>query len=199
MNPWTAVYSNRYTPMYNSTYAPGLPMYQGLIKTPMTYCPDTTKEEEPRLPNTPENQNMAPGYGLTFGGNAATEKKQNQRLITIPPGAHSEPWGENQTGLPCLLTIKRLTAPSATVLMLDSIYMSGDYINRQSPGVMNDSASSGKICFRHKNRANCGFADGHAAAMDILSLARAHQRNYTEAKTLYGVTKNLKLISAQGK
>ena len=198
MSPWTAVYSNRGNKGYNTSYAPGLPIHQALIKTPMTYCPETTKEDEPHIPNTKENVTNGLGYGMTFGGAVSEEAKANDRLITIPAAAHSEPWGVNATGLPCVVTVKKLTSPSSSALLLDSINMSGANINVQSSSVRNNNSTAGKICFRHKNRANCGFADGHAAGMDINSLAREHQRNYSAVKTLYGVNKYLQLISAKG-
>ena len=198
MSPWILVYSDRGQKSYHSSVL-GLPIHMGLIKSKMTYCPDLSKDDEPNVTRTSGNILTTAAYGMTFGGAADNDSKASDRLITIPRAAHSEPWGVNATGLPCIVSIKNLTSPSTSAFLLDSVNMSGDKINQQSASVRNNDSTSGKICFRHRDRANAVYADGHAAARDIRSLAKEHRRNFAGTnygKTLRGVTRSLQLISA---
>ncbi|MBR4664913.1 MAG: prepilin-type N-terminal cleavage/methylation domain-containing protein [Lentisphaeria bacterium] len=198
MSPWIMVYGDRGQKAYSGSVA-GLPIHMGLVKTKMTYCPDLSKEDEPNITRTTANVTTSVGYGMTFGGAVSDDSKANDRLITIPRGAHSEPWGVNASGLPCVVTVKKLTSPSTSALLLDSVNMGGNKMNAQSASVRNNNSTNGKICFRHKNRANAVYADGHAAPRDIRSLAQDHRRSFigtNYGKTLYGVTRSLQLIHA---
>ena len=196
---WILVYGDRGQKAYSGT-APGMPIHMGLVKTKMTYCPDLSKVDETYAPRTTANVTAGFGYGMTFGGAVKDYSSASDRLITIPQAAHSEPWGVNASGLPCVVTVKKLNSPSSSALMLDSVNMSGTKMGMQCGLARNNNGTSaGKICFRHNNRTNGGFADGHAEAKDIQSLARDHRRNYAGTgfgKTLYGVTRSLQLISA---
>ena len=192
-SPWTGVYSTLGHKGFNA--ATGIPIYLGLIPKISTYCPDTTPEDDALRKTASSNL----GYGMTFGGAVRNLTNANDRLITIPMEAHSEPWGINASGLPCVVAIKKLKSPATSALMLDSVHMGGDNKNVQSVSVRNNNSTNGKICFRHNNRANAGYSDGHAASRSIHELAQDHRRSYigTEyGQTLYGVTPSLELISA---
>ena len=192
-SPWTGVYSTLGHKGFNA--ATGIPIYLGLIPKISTYCPDTTPEDDALRKTVSSNL----GYGMTFGGAVRNLTNANDRLITIPMEAHSEPWGINASGLPCVVAIKKLKSPATSALMLDSVHMGGDNKNVQSVSVRNNNSTNGKICFRHNNRANAGYSDGHAASRSIHELAQDHRRSYigtSYGTTLYGVTSTLELISA---
>ena len=198
MSTWILVYGDRGQKAYSGT-APGMPIHMGLVKTKMTYCPDLSKIDETYAPRTTANVTAGFGYGMTFGGAVKDYSSASDRLITIPQAAHSEPWGYNASGLPCVVTVKKLSSPSSSALMLDSVNMSGTKMGMQCGLVRNNNGTSaGKICFRHNNRANTGYADGHATGRDVQSLAQDHRRSYVGTnygKKLYGVTRSLQLIS----
>ena len=198
MSTWILVYGDRGNKAYSGSAA-GLPIHMGLVKTKMTYCPDLSKVDEPYVPRTTANVTAGFGYGMTFGGAVKDYSSASDRLITIPQAAHSEPWGFNASGLPCVVTVKKLTSPSSSALLLDSVNMSGTKMGMQCGLVRNNNGTSaGKICFRHNNRANTGYADGHATGRDVQSLAQDHRRNFggtNYGKKVYGVTRSLQLIS----
>ena len=192
-SPWTSVYGDRGHKGFNA--ATGIPIYMGVVKAKTTYCPDTTAVDDTFLKTTVTNF----GYGMTFGGAVSNLSNANDRLVTIPMEAHSEPWGVNASGLPCVVAIKKLKSAATSALLLDSIMMGGTDKNSQSTSVRNNNSTNGKICFRHNNRANAGYADGHAAARSVHDLAKDHRRSYigtNHGKTLYGVTRSLELVSA---
>ena len=198
MSTWILVYGDRGQKAYSGS-APGMPIHMGLVKTKMTYCPDLSKVDEAYVPRTAANVTAGFGYSLTFGGAVNSLATASDRLITIPQAAHSEPWGVNASGLPCVVTVKKLSSPSSSALMLDSVNMSGTKMGMQCGLVRNNNGTSaGKICFRHNNRANTGYADGHATGRDVQSLAQDHRRSFVGTnygKKLYGVTRSLQLIS----
>lgn len=192
-SPWTGVYGDRGYKGFNA--ATGIPIYMGVVKAKTTYCPDTTAVDDTFLKTTVTNF----GYGMTFGGAVSNLSNANDRLVTIPMEAHSEPWGVNASGLPCVVAIKKLKSAATSALLLDSIMMGGTDKNSQSTSVRNNNSTNGKICFRHNNRANAGYADGHAAARSVHDLAKDHRRSYigtNYGKTLYGVNRSLELVSA---
>ena len=194
---WILVYGDRGQKAYSGS-APGMPIHMGLVKTKMTHCPDLSKIDEPYVPRTTANVTAGFGYGMTFGVAVKDYSSASDRLITIPQAAHAEPWGYNASGLPCVVTVKKLSSPSSSALLLDSVNMSGTKIGMQCGLVRyNNGSSAGKICFRHNNRANTGYADGHATGRDAQSLAQDHRRNFAGTgygKKVYGVTRSLQLI-----
>ena len=197
MSTWILVYGDRGQKGYSGSVA-GMPIHMGLVKTKMTYCPDLSKFDEPYIPRTTANVTAGVGYGMTFGGAVKDYSSASDRLITIPQAAHMEPWGVNASGLPCVVTVRKLSSPSTSALLLDSVNMSGTKVGIQTGLVRNNNGSSaGKICFRHRNRANTVYADGHAAPRDAQSLAQDHRRNFVGTgygKKVYGVTRSLELI-----
>ena len=191
-SPWTGVYGDRGNKGFNAKT--GIPIYMGIVKAKTSYCPDTTAVDDTFLKTTVASF----GYGMTFGGAVRDLSSANDRLVTIPMEAHSEPWGVNASGLPCVVAIKKLKSAATSALLLDSIMMGGDDKNSQSTSVRNNKTTNGKICFRHNNRTNAGYADGHAAARSVYDLAKDHRRSYigtNYGKTLYGVTRSLELVS----
>ena len=193
-SPWTTVYCGRgHKALQKDT---GIAIHTGLINVKTSYCPDTTTEDEALIKET----NSSFGYGMTFGGAVRDLSNASDRLVTIPMTAHSEPWGINATGLPCTVAVRKLKSAATSALMLDSIYISGNNKNTQAASVRNNSTTAGKVCLRHKDRANAGYADGHAASRSVHDLAADHRRSFIGTgygKTLYAATRTLELVSGK--
>ena len=194
---WITHWGSRGNSSYNQY---GLPVWPHLIKTKATYCPDYSREDEQYIPSTTANVTSGMGYASTTEGGITNMNRASERAITIPPDAVSEPFGVGITGLHHIILLRKIKNPSSSAFLLDSVNMSGAKINVQVSSARNNNGTTmAKVCFRHNNRTNGGFADGHAEAKDIQSLARDHRRNYAGTgfgKTLYGVTRSLQLISA---
>jgi|GEM_PF-529955 len=192
---WQAHWGSRGNAGFNSF---GLPLWPHLIKTPMTYCPDYSREDEPYIPSTKANVTNGPSYGWTTRGGITNKSRAVQRLITIPDTAVSEPFGVGATGLYHIVLVKKITQPSTSAFLLDSTRVSGDKINVQSGSISNDETSMGKVCFRHSNKSNGVFADGHAEGKDLQTLARDNRKSFVGTaygKTFYGATRSLKVVS----
>ena len=192
-SPWTTVYCGRGN--LSTQKDTGIAIHTGRIKVATSYCPDTTALDETFIKKTISNF----GYGMTFGGAVKDLSSASDRLTTIPMQAHTEPWGYNATGLPCVIALRKLKSAATSALMADSISVSGDDQYTQITSVRNNKTTKGKICLRHKNRANAGYADGHAASRSIYDLATEHRRSFIGTgygKTLYAATRSAELISA---
>ena len=192
-SPWTTVYCGRGQKSLQKDT--GIAIHTGLINAKTSYCPDTTPLDETFIKKTISSF----GYGMTFGGAVRELSNANDRLVTIPMVAHSEPWGINATGLPCVVAIRKLKSAATSALMIDSIYVGGTDRNSQSASVRNNSTTNGKVCLRHRDRANAGYADGHAASRTIYDLATDHRRSFIGTgygKTFYAATRLMEVVSA---
>ena len=190
-SPWTIVYCGRgHKSLQKDT---GIAIHTGLINAKTSYCPDTTPEDAAFM----QGATNTVGYGITFGGNVKDITTASDRLVTIPMEAHFEPWGVGATGLPCAVAVRKLKSPATSALMTDSISVSGDKKNSQATSVRNNKTTAGKVCLRHKDRANAGYADGHAASRSAYDLAADHRRSYIGTKSgvnFYVATRTLELI-----
>ena len=192
---WQTHWGSRGNAGFNSY---GLPIWPHLIKTPMTYCPDYSREDEPYIPSKTANVTAGMSYGWTTRGGITNTSRTVQRLITIPATAVSEPFGVGVSGLYHIILVKKIPQPSISALMMDSVRVSGDKINVQSGSMSNDATSAGKVCFRHKNKANGVFVDGHAEGKNLHTLATDNRKCYVGTaygKTFYGATRSLAVVS----
>ena len=192
---WLVHWGSRGNSSYNQY---GIPVWPHLIKTAASYCPDYSREDEQYIPQKTANVTAGMSYGWTTQGGITNKNRASERLITIPDSAVSEPFGVGVSGLYHIVLVKKITSPSTSAFLLDSVNISGDKINVQCGSLKNNNSSSQKICLRHNNKSNGVFADGHAEGKDLNTLARDHRHSFlgtAYGKTLYGATRSLDLIS----
>ena len=191
---WSDCNSNfeKVNPTFN-TY--GLPEHQNLIPYKSCYCPDLSREDSAWFGVT-ENQKYPVTYATTANP-TETQSQFTQRFITIPPNAIKSYADKN-----CAINAKVLKNPTSVAYAIDSMGLatSGSWVaGRQCEQIRNVSTGSGFVHFKHSNKANAVYADGHAEGKNIRSLALAHGLNYEVSQSFYGLTRNMVKISAPTK
>ncbi len=176
------------TPYFNSV---GMPRGLGVLQFNSCYCPDLSGEDSAWLSNREK-------YPITYATTATSKTSNFTRfMITLPPSAVTC-YGESG----CAVSIKKLSKPSMSALAIDSsgFATSGTWVaGRQCEQVRNWDSGSGFVYFKHGNKANGVYADGHAEGKDIKGLAMAHGQNYDAAEPFYGMSRGRAKISAQTK
>ncbi len=105
-----------------------------------------------------------------LGGKLYYQKEVHYGMAEYNIGGKN--WGGN---LP-VMKINRIKNPSSKLCILDSLDPAAGYAgtHRIDQNAYNNASNSGNIDWRHSERANSGFADGHVAAVGYYTAFRGY-------------------------